>query len=504
MSDEDPQPNVKVYGDAELGPKAPILATLLSVWGVTCALTLYAAPSVANELAGWERLSALFDVAPVARGIEALQEATGLQALNVFLEARRQQINATYAVGRLEDTPVAPTEPPAPTEPEVPGADRPAHRRAPSKQRVLVIGASSIQFALGVELERAFPRYEKVKVKRFGQLATSLARPDFFNWQQKAKTMIEEFKPDLVVTNFGGNDAQDILRPDGSKVLYASPEWEPAFEGLVTDLIELGRRQGADTVMIGMPVMREDPFTEKMRRLNASMKKATEAAGGLYVSTWELSADAKGQYLNQVTFGGKRGLMRTSDGVHYTKLGAQLVVEATLEQIERRFHLVPGDPTLGPAEPHAFESKPLARWVPYVVYRPRPTADSIAERPLILLDLGDPPTDLAPGVHPHRRLQAWAQAEGVNLVHLSPLADLGGPEVRASFFREELLADLEAHFPSGGRVGLVTSTGVLAGAAAAQDPKVPTVELQGPWEKSLEAAVKQLSVALRPQAPAGP
>jgi hypothetical protein len=497
MSSEDSKPRVKVQGDAELGPKASIVGTLLSLWGVICVLTIYAAPSVANELAGWERLSALFDSEPVSRALEGLQKATGLEGLHTFLEARRQQINDTYAVGRLEDTPVAPPEPPGPVDPEVPGADRPAHRRAPSKQRVLVIGASSIQFALGVELERAFPRYEKVKVKRFGQLATSLARPDFFNWQEKAKTLIGEFKPDLVVTNFGGNDAQDILRADGSKVLYSSPEWEVAFEGLVTELIELGRSQGADTVMIGMPVMREDPFTEKMRRLNASMKKATEAAGALYVSTWELSSNAKGEYLTQVSFGGKRGLMRTSDGVHYSKLGAQLVVEATLELIERRFHFVPADPTLGPAEPHAFESKRLARWVPYVVYRPRPTEEVIAERPLILLDLGDAPTDLTPGSHPHRRLQAWAQAEGVNLVHLSSLADLGGEEVRAPFFREELLADLEAHFPSGGHLGLVTATGVLA-AAAAQDPAVPTVKLEGPWEKSLEAAVKKLSLELRP------
>lgn len=499
MSDEDSQPRVKDYGDAELGPKASIRGTLLSLWGVVAVLTIYAAPSVANELAGWERLAALFDPQPVGSGLEDLQKATGLGALHNFLEARRQQLNATYAVGRLVEAPVEPAEPTGPVELEIPAAGRPAHRRAPSKHRVLVIGASSIQFALGVELERAFPRYENVKVKRFGQLATSLARPDFFNWQQKAKTMIEEFKPDLVVTNFGGNDAQDILRSDGSKVLYDSPEWDPAFEGLVTELIELGRSHGADTVMIGMPVMREDPFTEKMRRLNAAMKKATEAAGALYVSTWELSADAKGRYLTQASFGGKRGLMRTSDGVHYSKLGAQLVVEATLELIERRFHLVPSDPSLGAAEPHAFESKSLGRWVPYVAYRPRPAQELPTERPLILLDLGDPPTDLRPGAHPHRRLQALAQAEGLNLVHLSSLGGLGDPEVRTSFLREELLADLEAHFPSGGRVALLTATDALADAAAAQDPAVPTVKLEGPWEKSLEAAVKQLSLALRPK-----
>lgn len=496
---------MKVHTDAELEPKAPIWGTVGSLWLVTLLLSAYGATSVADELGSWERLYAQSIAPPLVRALELGQKMLGLDHLHAALEAGRHRINDTYAVARQEDEVDAPADPTPPVEPEEPSPDRPAHQRGPSKHRVLVIGASSIQFALGVELERAFPRYEKVKVKRFGQLATSLARPDFFNWQEKAKSLIEEFKPDLIVTNFGGNDAQDILQPDGTKVSYDGPEWEPAFEGLVTDLIELGKKNGAETVMIGMPVMRDDKFTKKMRRLNAAMKKATEAAGALYVSTWELSANAKGEYLTQGSFEGKRGLLRTSDGVHYSKLGARIVVEATLELIERRFHLVPKDERLGSAEPHALESKQLGRWLPYVVYRPREAGDAPKiERPLIVVALAEEPSDAWPGSHPHRRLQALAESESVNLVLISPPAELDDAEAAGAFLASELRPDLEAHFPFGTQLGLIGAPGALFEVASQLDPPVRVRPLEGPWKKGLEPAVKALSAELRSPPPTGP
>lgn len=502
MSELRPDNRLRVHDDAELEPKASIPGTLASLWVVTGILSLFGAQAVSDEVGAWDRLLRILPAQPLTRALTLTHESLGLAPVAGALEAARHAANEAYLVWRPVEE-VAVTEPDEPTV-ETPEDDRPAHRRAPSKRRVLVIGASSIQFALGVELERRFPTYEKVKVKRHGVLATSLARPDFFDWPKKAEELLREFKPDLVVTNYGGNDAQDILLPDGSKVLYDRPEWDSAFQKLVVDLIELNRRHGAETVMIGMPVMREDRFTKKMARLNRAMQEATEKAGGLYISTWALTSTPDGKYLTSARHQGRRGLLRTSDGVHYSKLGAQRVVEEALSIIERRFRFTPKDPTLAPAEPHAFESKTLGSWVSYVAYRPRTGPEGETAHPLLVLAPGEAAAVSTWPHHPHRKLQAWAQSLGTTLVLLESdaLVALDGADVDSEahrqFVEQELMADLEAQFAPVGGIGILASPGALAETLRGAELEHRLMTMPGRWRGTLEEELKKLSAELRP------
>lgn len=505
MTEKRSQSGVAVHDDSDLVPKASIWGTVGSAWVVALVLTVYGAGAVSDEIQGWERLDGVMPTAGLAQALEKTQKVVGLHHLHATLTGLRHGINEDIVVGEPAAETIEPVENGGP-EIEPPDESHPAHRRGPAKHRVLVIGASSIQFALGVELERRFPMYEKVKVKRYGQLATSLARPDFFDWMKKAKALIAEFKPDLIVTNFGGNDAQDILRKDGTKVSYDSPEWDEAFQKLVIELIELGRASKADTVMIGMPVMREDKFTKKMKRLNRAMQQATERAGALYISSWEMSSTADGKYKTSTRHQGKRGLLRTSDGVHYSKFGAQILVEEVLAIIERHFALTPKDESLARAEPHAFESKALGRFVSYVAYLPRRRPAEGDAAALVLL-VPSPESEVTEWPHhPHRRLQSLAESLGHPVVLVEPLT-ISSPEQRTiaeALLDSELLSDLGRHFPAPGGLGIMLAPGPLAEAAERSSEPEKVVVVGGPWRTELEAQVRTLSAELKASAPRPP
>ncbi|CAN0554515.1 unnamed protein product, partial [Laminaria digitata] len=185
---------------------------LAMVWGVVFVLTLYGPDVVQDAADKSEGLQKQAWLRTTLDGMKSVGEAVGMPKLRAGLGALREKVNAPYTVLVYEE-PEAPELPPpvrtATTSVEAP-ADALVHISPQSPRRILVIGASSIQFAVGVELERRLPTYEGIKVKRFGRLATGLSRPDFFNWPDKFDTLASSFKPDLVIANYGGNGAQAI------------------------------------------------------------------------------------------------------------------------------------------------------------------------------------------------------------------------------------------------------------------------------------------------------
>ena len=435
------------------------------VWLVVLILSVYGVTDVRDEADKSEALQEQGWLQGLFAGVVSGTDALGLDALRAALGALRERVNAPYTVLQVEDV-VEPEPPPPDRVAEADAGAAPAdpdalpHQGPPRVRRVLVVGASSIQFAIGTELEHRVPTYEGVKVKRFGQLATGLARPDFMNWPEKLETLAKAFKPDLVIANYGGNDAQGII-VDGDKVPYGStPEWEAAYRAKVTELVDISEAHGATLVLLGMPNMRSGEFAAKMRHLNVLQAQAVEAGGGLFVPTYAMASTPDGAYRKTIEHLGKRGLMRTSDGVHYTKLGAAFVVEQVMQAVERRYRLVPEDATLAVAEGHRFESAVAGRWVPYVAFVPRSAAQ--APVPAAVL-LPDPAEDWPTWPHyPHRALQRLAEALGqVLVVPDDALTGALDAPVLA-----ELVRDVEAQLPVT-EVATVAGAGAGASAAAA-------------------------------------
>lgn len=412
-------------------------AAVLGLWGVVLFASLIGAEHIRDEVLKSDALAKSPAVRSALSTWVALKRSLGLDAIAEGMHTLRAKVYTPREIWRAETGPVPARAQPA--------AAEGTHRGPASKTRVLIVGASSIQFALGVALEKQFQRYEDVRVKRFGQLATGLSRPDFMNWPKKHKSLVESFQPDLVVTNFGGNDAQDIPLGKYKEATFNTPAWDEEYGRRVQEMIQIGRDGHADTVMLGMPIMRSKGFSRKMMRLNQAMARATEAAKGVFVSTWPMSTEPSGAYRKSLRFRGKSGLMRTSDGVHYRPLGARYVVEHVARQLERRFRLVPKDKDLAISERH--EMRPPGRTAfSYIAYVPRAAQDTEAKasRWPVLLLLPDPAADWSAwDRHPHRRIQALSQKHQVLVVL---------PDDHRTWSEKALaqswLADLKAHLPA--------------------------------------------------------
>ena len=467
---------------------SPAKHVIVTLWILLLALSVYHAQSIRDEIDGNDALREQTWLRDGMTLVMRVGDAVGMSLLRRMLGGVRDGINARYTVLEASDG----VEPAAPSDNGQPrsvagraqsgkgNGRRPKpmrHVTAHQPRRILVIGASSIQFAVGVELEKRLPRaYEGIKVKRFGQLATGLTRPDFMNWPEKLRSLAKSFRPDLVICNFGGNDAQAIPVGKYNRIPYGTPEWDTKYGERIAEMIDIASEYGAETVMIGMANMRNRKFAKKMLRLNRVMKQVTEDRGMLFVSSYEKASTPSGSYRTTIEYKGRRGLMRTSDGVHYTKLGAQFIIEHVMREVERRYHLVPTSKRLGFAERHGFESPTLGETVWYTAYVPR---DLKARRPgVVVLPDGQDDWSKWPRF-PHRELQKWAQRRQVILVVPEAAENTAYVGKLASVLGEELPLDLRRSLPVDSVAYAGSGRGALSALAAGQ--RSPGLLLYRPW-----------------------
>jgi uncharacterized protein len=207
-------------------------------------------------------------------------------------------------------------------------------------KRILIVGASSIQEGLGTELEAQLKQFKGVEVKRFGQYSTGLCRPDYFDWPKKLRELMDSFKPDMVIGQWGENDCQGMGNQDGSfHSKFGTPEWDTEYGKRVTALVKMMEDGGAQAVLVGIPIMRAKKLSQQVDRLNSVSQKATEAAGGTYVSSWHITADSDGKYRGAVQINGKEKMIRAGDGVHLSNYGAEYVAGEIIKAIGKQFTL---------------------------------------------------------------------------------------------------------------------------------------------------------------------
>jgi len=211
-----------------------------------------------------------------------------------------------------------------------------------SPTRVLLVGDSSIQAGLGTKLERRLETYDNVAVDRFGLHSTGIARPDYFDWNEKLAELMDEFHPDLVIAYWGDNDCQGLSTKDGEFVAhFGTDEWDAEYGRRIQAIVKQIRDHGSHAVIIGMPIMRSKSFSKRIERLNGVVQQATEAAGGYYLPTWDMCADADGKYMASVEFQDKTRIIRAGDGIHLSTHGAAYVAYKICEELEKIFKLVP-------------------------------------------------------------------------------------------------------------------------------------------------------------------
>ena len=438
---------------------------IAGLWAIAVALLLYGAEDVRGYIVGSPWLSERPFALRLGDGLVAASERLGLPALRETLSGWLALPADRYVVLKEPARPKPPDRVVhVDKQPDAPSPSGEATQAATPTRRirsVLLIGASSIQHQPGIELERLFGTfYEGVNIVRVGKVATGLARPDVFDWPKRAKELVDEHDPDLVIANFGGNDAQGMMR--GKEVLkYGTPEWDEEYASRLRSLIEASQSRGALVAIIGMPIMRSAQSSERVKHVNAITKQAAEEAGATYISMWEIAADEQGNYREAIEHRGKRGPMRQSDGWHFTRIGGEYVAEKLIEVFERHYWLEPADRELATAMPRALDSRALGRKARYVAYVPRGEGSECFPA-LFLLHGAFGSWEDWPS-HAHRELQRLAQRHRIVIV--TPDGSEGGWYVDspliadsqyATHIAKEVVEDATASLP-------ITSTRSIGG-----------------------------------------
>lgn len=433
-----------------------VAPVLLGALGLAAALWLWTGRSVATQVAQDEDLAEVPGLLAVTEQVGTLSDRLGLTSLRGSLRRIATPLHDSPRVGRApppEPTVVAP--PPPEPEPEAgPGAAwrSPAIPGGPRVERLVLVGASSVQYALGTELERRLEAEYDVDVTRFGKLGTGLTRDDVFDWRGKVRELVETQRPQVVVAQFGGNDCQPIVSPETGRHAFGTAGWDQEFTRRIAGLAADVQAGGAALVFLGMPPMRESGFSGRIAHYNQVARAAVEEAGGRWVELWDLAGDADGNYQLSRVIGGRTVKLRMGDGVHFTRKGAEALAGELVRRLDQRMTLLPRDEALAVSVGGTVDSALREERVPWMAFVPREVPDEGLPAVLLLHGAWGSWTDWSE--HHHQGLAALSEELGLVLV----LPDarpfgwyLDSPLVAdnqiARSFTDELLPAFEAELP---------------------------------------------------------
>ena len=209
------------------------------------------------------------------------------------------------------------------------------------KITVLLVGDSMMAGSLGAALENALVRNRRFRVVRAHQIGTGLARTEVFDWMGVVAPLIERERPQLVICSLGANDGQRI-RHRGELLNFGDAAWNVVYRKRVRALMQTLAGTDARVLWLGLPPMRSQGLTHRMRHLNRIF--ASSAKRVPRVDYMELGMLLTGRDEGFATFirddDGKLLRVRMEDGVHYSPAGARRVarwvVDWVHEQVRQR------------------------------------------------------------------------------------------------------------------------------------------------------------------------
>jgi hypothetical protein len=205
--------------------------------------------------------------------------------------------------------------------------------------KILIVGDSFIAVSGGVGevLEKELLNYKDLTVTRVGKVSSGLSRPDYFNWPSGVNSLVQQYKPNIVVTMIGSNDAQSITTVNGGLLVnYGSKNWNEEYAKRVSDFLNIFAENNITVFWIGLPIMRNETYSTRMQNLNLIYATEIKKYENYYfIPTTNLLADKNGNYTAYLPDeNGKYRLIRQSDGIHLTYFGGQIVIEEIIKKMK--------------------------------------------------------------------------------------------------------------------------------------------------------------------------
>jgi lysophospholipase L1-like esterase len=203
---------------------------------------------------------------------------------------------------------------------------------------VLEIG-DSLGNDIGWGLARQLGHDRQVRLVQADKSSSGLLTPWFYNWPQKEKVLLAQYKPQLVVITFGANDEQN-LRVNGHVLAFGSAPWVTAYTQIVTKIASAATKSGAYVLWVGMPIMQPNGYRQGMGLINSVFAKvATTTPGMAFLPTWDLFANARGQFEDAARVNNIPSVLREADGIHFSYVGENVIATYVTRAIGAVYHV---------------------------------------------------------------------------------------------------------------------------------------------------------------------
>ncbi len=204
---------------------------------------------------------------------------------------------------------------------------------------VLEIG-DSLGNDLGWGLARQLGHDHAVRLVQADKSSSGLLTPWFYDWAHKEKVLLAQYKPQLVIVTFGANDEQN-LRVNGHVLAFGSAPWVTAYTELVTKIASAATKSGAYVLWVGMPIMQPNGYRQGMVQINSVFAKVAAAVPGMtFLPTWDLFANAQGQFEDVARVNGVPSVLRAADGIHFSYVGENVFATYVTRTIGVVYHVV--------------------------------------------------------------------------------------------------------------------------------------------------------------------
>jgi lysophospholipase L1-like esterase len=286
---------------------------------------------------GWERSLVL----AVGHPAGAVSDALGLAKVKDTLVGWAHPDDALSGPGGFDSegvraaTRAVPPVTPDAFDPRALGARPPAPRPL---RKVLVTGDSLSQ-PLDARVARAFSKSGAgVKVVRDARIGTGISQSDLVDWGKLSVAQVRKEHPDAVGVFMGANEGFPMAAGGGEVKCCGAP-WAAEYAYRVRQVMNTYRQGGpARVYWLNLPMPRDGARQRIARTVNAAIAVAAEPYRA-QVRVLDMAAlfTPGGRYRDAMAVGGRRRIVRESDGIHLNDEGADVALGPVLAALRSDF-----------------------------------------------------------------------------------------------------------------------------------------------------------------------
>ncbi|MFO0745504.1 MAG: hypothetical protein U1F43_07510 [Myxococcota bacterium] len=209
-------------------------------------------------------------------------------------------------------------------------ATAPPCKKDGSAPFVYAIGGSTMQIVFGPMLGKRLAK-DGFKVEKLGKSASGLARFDYYDWPEQARTILAASDPDVFVVAIGSNDGQSLREVGGKWFPLDRPEWRVEYARRIDAFLDelAGKDRHRAVIWLGPAAHSVDEKRRRGKVVGDVIRERVKAFDGRawYVDVFARTSTADGGALNELRVPGSDDpvALRTADGFHLTRPGVESI-----------------------------------------------------------------------------------------------------------------------------------------------------------------------------------